>query len=61
MNKKWSPYIVDQPRLAKAGYKFKAYIWKSPYTDLVGEKCGLLISMLALARRSHDRQRRYHG
>jgi hypothetical protein len=48
MNKKWSPYIVDQPRLAKAGYESKAYIWKSPYTDLAGEKCGPLISMLEL-------------
>lgn len=45
MNKKWSPFVVDQPRIAKAAYESRAYIWKRPYTDTAGEQCGPLLSM----------------
>ena len=48
LNKRWSPYIVDQPRLARSQYESKAYIWKSPFTDSAGEKCGPLVTMLEI-------------
>lgn len=50
MNRKWSPFVVDQPRVAKAAYSSSAYIWKRPYVDAAGERCGPLLSMIELER-----------
>ena len=42
-NQKWSPYLVDQPRIAKSEFSSCAYLWIRPYTS--NERCGPLISM----------------
>lgn len=49
-NNKWSPFLVDQPRIAKAAYSSSAYIWIRPYSDASGERVGPLISMVEMER-----------
>lgn len=49
-NNRWSPFLVDQPRIAKSAYSSSAYIWMRPYTDKSGERCGPLISMVEMER-----------
>jgi len=49
-NNKWSPFVVGQPRIAKAAYSSSAYIWIRPYTDASGERCGPLMSMVEMER-----------
>lgn len=49
-NNKWSPFLVDKQRIAKAAYSSSAYIWKRPYVDVCGERCGPLVSMIEMER-----------
>lgn len=49
-NNKWSSFLVDQPRIAKAAYSSSAYIWIRPYTDAANERVGPLVSMVEIER-----------
>ena len=49
-NVKWAPFLVNQPRVAKCAYNTSAQIWIRPYSDLSGERCGPLVSMIEMER-----------
>lgn len=56
-NSKWSPYVVDQPRIAKAAYCSSAYVWIRPFMDASGERAGPLVSLVEMERvRQGDRK-----
>jgi hypothetical protein len=49
-NIQWAPFLINQPRVAKCAYNTSAQLWVRPYSDLSGERCGPLVSMIELER-----------